>query len=682
MPKISASPSKNFAETLDELIAFKEYFTDNEKSKVLGEWVHKETGINIVVCRIAIKHIAPFLIIRLADVGQIVGQKWMAQLHDKLGDYEWYFNFTQNLLNTLKTRTENTLGEAFTVASTEHLAALFTPARWESLSSEQQGLVQLLIGQNQHSEAHDLIRSEIVNLQFTMDQLLNSLLYDLALETPDQIIREPRESEKGTVAWLNYSAQSAKLIGREKSLMQLDDFFNLEDNFAWWTITGEGGTGKSRLALETIKLQEPLWEVGFFNNKKLENVDSLYKWSPSSPTVIVIDYGAEYPSEIGDWINQLIIKNEEGSLLFPVRLLILERHSEQMSWWEYLTVGSRAAIDRQNYLHTRKPLNLLPLSKTEQKEALFSYLESLGSKLLLKDIEEEFWASLTRLSGNGKPLFIGMIAIAINSIGTKGIRDWKQEELLNDIYIREKRTWSRLLDQELYTLPQKKSAYDFLAFCTIISGADWVKNEEKITKALMKCQIIKERSEIDELVKSVGILTGNIGTVQPDLFGEYYVLRHWSVINGRPIGILKKRLCTAQKISPESTHSFIRQCAIDFPLNESTRRWWDNLFSCTKSEKQKDKLYSLTHQIITKLMEAKTHTLWEHWLSVLVESNEPKHQNKAMSMLAKQKTPLHYGEINNSLSYLRVKQESLLSTSVNTSNLTKKQQGNGDSYER
>jgi len=626
-----------FFQTISELSEYKDYFTDKEKNKELALWVCDELNVTHYAARFLLQKVIPIITSKLVDTGEIVAKSWLSKIHERLGEYSCYLGFCKTLLDILKTKTDKTFELAITSPTSENLNEVIkNDARWEQLSSEKQSSIKLLLGQNTILDNQELLNSEIERVRLVLGQLLDSLIHDLALTPPDQIFRKPNKLHGGTAEWLNYSSRSSKLTGRKSSLIQLESFFNLEDKFAWWAITGAGGTGKSRLALEAITTQEPLWEVGFFNNKKLEHLDSLTSWYPSSPTIIIIDYGAEYPSEISSWLDYLILREE--SLNFPVRILILERDSEEQGWWKDLTSGSTAALKRQDYLHTLRPLHLSPLTKTEQKQTLLSYLETLDSEVPSCEFDDAFWGAVSTLSDNGKPLYIGMIAAAINNIGVEGIRKWEQKELLDHVYQRERLAWERLLDNKNYSSSQKQKIYDFLAFCTLTSGLDWKRKEKRIIKALIKSQIISAENEIYQLIECIETLTGKIGTVQPDILGEYYVLQHWAANNQRPINILQKRLCSAQKVSPEHTQAFVRQCAIDYPLNESTRVWWESLYKCSKPGKNRDRLYTLTYQIITRLLGTQYSASLSHWVSVLHKSENPTHKDVLLQINDQQST--------------------------------------------
>ncbi len=342
MPQIPPSTDQ-FSEVLKELTDFQDYFTDEAKIKELVDYIHEQTGLNKISIRFGIKRIAPLLASKL-------GVPLLNKLHGQLSQYGWYLTLSQRLLDSLKTMSDKSLDLALDIPSTEHLEALITDkAKWVNLKPEHQGLVQLLLGQNSLSEGLDGTRQSIeVALQQQLDSLVNKLSFDLDLKTPDFMISEAQGAEAGSAQWLIYGRRQARLIGRNNSLQQLDEFFDQEASFAWWAITGSGGVGKSRLALDVITQRQILWEVGFLPHAKLKKTDALSGWWPQNPTIIVIDYAAEYAEPIRDWIDHFI--KHKAHFDFPVRLLILEREYKGQNWWEQLVDGSGEALNRKKYL--------------------------------------------------------------------------------------------------------------------------------------------------------------------------------------------------------------------------------------------------------------------------------------------------------------------------------------------
>ena len=117
------------------------------------------------------------------------------------------------------------------------------------------------------------------------------------------------------------------IYGRDKEREQLLEFVKYEDEkFLWWAITGNGGTGKSRLALELCyELDGQGWYTGFLTNPK--EIDVLSDWKPMRPTLIVVDYTYEKSKKLGECINNYMYENSK-QWDFPVRILFLERYAK------------------------------------------------------------------------------------------------------------------------------------------------------------------------------------------------------------------------------------------------------------------------------------------------------------------------------------------------------------------
>lgn len=627
-----ATTLDQFSEVLNKLTDFQDYFTEDSKINELVEYVHSETNVPRAAVRLAIKRIAPFL-------ASSVGVPMLDKLHSKLSEYSWYYTLSQRLLDSLKTIGDKTLDLALNIPSNERLEALITDkAKWANLKPEYQGLVQLLLGQNEISEGLDGARNAIEEtLQRELNTIVNKLSFHLDLRSPDFLISEARDAEAGSAQWLTYASRQAMLIGRNALLNQLESFFDQENSFGWWVISGGGGVGKSRLALDSIEPRQALWDVGFLSNSKLKKDDALSGWLPQSPTIIVIDYAAEYPEAVSQWLDYFIQHREQFD--FPVRLLILEREYKNQQWWEQLVEGSSAGLNRKKYLYRQAPQELEPLNYTEQQVALHSFLDSLGYDGQLPEEESTFWETLDALSDSGKPLFIGMVAVAIVEYGINRIRKWNQEELLRNILAHEKSAWERQLKD--FTPEQKATIYQLLAFTTATSGLNF-DTEKRLNKLLKKCGFGNNKQQIEDNIAALYRLTGGVdGYLQPDILGEYFVLQQWKYNTNGPNSLLKKRLLAAQKLYPENTYAFLVRSAVDYPRDTTPFRWWSLLNEHSKDEETKWLLNQIALIIAAQLslhgyyIEAIT-----NWLPPLCESEFLKTKASALNLLGLQNSNL------------------------------------------
>lgn len=137
------------------------------------------------------------------------------------------------------------------------------------------------------------------------------------------------ETDKSSFVQLTFRQRSTRVVGRERELAQLRDFLESDADFAWWQIAGEGGQGKSRLALHLVDELDAAWDAGFIDAEELENFD--WKREPFEvPTLCIVDYAAA-PQKAANVVKAItaLAGRADGSanpqLDAPVRLLVLER---------------------------------------------------------------------------------------------------------------------------------------------------------------------------------------------------------------------------------------------------------------------------------------------------------------------------------------------------------------------
>ncbi len=613
---------EQFEDILKQLSEYKNYFSDKDSINELVNWLHEETGFNKASLNLAIKYIVPLIIASVAVAGAAVTVSWKRKILERLTQYQWCFNFCQWLLNMLKTKTDKSLEKALAVPSIKNLEKLINnDPRWELLSPEQQGLIQLLLGQNSLSEGQDLRHQQ---LDAQLKQLLRSLEFDLDLKTPELLSQDAQTAKAGSSQWLTYTSRQAYLVGRENSMALLDDFIDQDDEFSWWVVSGVGGVGKSRLALEALLRHDYLWEVGFLKSSKLQKPDALSQWQPKHPTFIVIDYAAEYAHPIADWIDHII--QHQTDYDFPVRLLILERETKGQRWWEHLSAGSSDALRRQQKLFMPQSHELEPLaSSVHQAAVLQNFLDSLKADNQLPDLDDSFWQNLNTLTDQGRPLFIGMAALAIQQHGVHQIRQWySQQDLLQEMLTREKNLWKK----QLADAENPAQIMQLFALSTVVAGFDWDKQEDQLLDGLIALDLLKNDYQAKQVNQKLMTLAGHQGGyLQPDLLAEYFVLQHWAEAD-RPI---KKLLLFAHQLAPENTLAFISRCAIDYPDHKSSWLWWHGLRKKLSDKKQLDDLYCTAFRIVGQLDLHRQYRInLQHWLPALCELENQQWRTEAI----------------------------------------------------
>lgn len=132
----------------------------------------------------------------------------------------------------------------------------------------------------------------------------------------------------------HYSQQSIPFLGREEELEQLRGFLGVNKKFCWWSVTGQAGAGKSRLALEFLGQLPTAW-FGFFLNDEVLLCD-VENFAPFADTFVVIDYVSGRETLVAQIMKKM--SQSFDAVPYRLRILLLERENsrEAGSWYEKL----------------------------------------------------------------------------------------------------------------------------------------------------------------------------------------------------------------------------------------------------------------------------------------------------------------------------------------------------------
>lgn len=367
-----------------------------------------------------------------------------------------------------------------------------------------------------------------------------------------------------------YTARRTEFLGRDAEMQQLQDFLTSPAPFRWWLMTGQGGVGKSRLALEfcrdartdkrppaqpaaspwwrallcgkgrpgqgkptgtarTATASQP-WTSGFLlldeAHKQTDAaqlaacVDPLQHWQPDSPTLIVVDYVGERPKYLGMVIRTLSMRQD---LAHPVRLLLLERDADGL-WWHAFDASDAPGRNLMDQTRHADPLAL-----TEPDEdALWAILSTMSNGQA-KD-RTDLLGQLKEIDPHCRPLFAAFLGDAIAGSGPS--RRWDRAALLKDVLER---------NETHFWTPNGITEADKLLLClaTLTSGAfaDWL-NTPALTAPDFPDPLPSLRDP--DLQERYRIMTGSdlqhidgplgrrslFPALKPDLLGEFFVLQY------------------------------------------------------------------------------------------------------------------------------------------------------------
>lgn len=138
--------------------------------------------------------------------------------------------------------------------------------------------------------------------------------------------------------WRRFSPYNPRVPfqGRQDVLAELNSFLHDPRPFAWWGITGAGGAGKTRLALELcLRARAQGWRAGFLRGT---STGPVARWRPTMPTLLIADDAAERIGAVKRAADLLAkLPDDTGP---AVRLLLLERQLDDQFWRGFLGTGA------------------------------------------------------------------------------------------------------------------------------------------------------------------------------------------------------------------------------------------------------------------------------------------------------------------------------------------------------
>ncbi|WP_084417804.1 ankyrin repeat domain-containing protein [Henriciella litoralis] len=315
-----------------------------------------------------------------------------------------------------------------------------------------------------------LIQGLIKDLDENFDERLCDI--EQALRAIDQHFRKTQlpldpqgadtHSQDG-VRFLNYvyRERMTEFVGRQTEMSALREFLNHPSPVRWWQIAGDGGQGKSRLALELIRdANDRGWRAGFLRSDQLEKVD----WSAlqfHQPTLCVVDYVASpqkaqnVAKGLVERIRQLDKKTEDENF----RLLLVERspyaspdHNMPALWFSaFCETGHRQIIESSK--HGDYPVPLDSLTPEAMKQIARSWRESNDRPIPEADHLDQMLSNMSRQGVSEtrprawRPL-IAMVLIDIIMDGTAGQTASIGEALEFLLEEEQKRSWTKIIGRK------------------------------------------------------------------------------------------------------------------------------------------------------------------------------------------------------------------------------------------
>ena len=385
-----------------------------------------------------------------------------------------------------------------------------------------------------------------------------------------------------------YGLRYTSFISRDEEMDQLWNFLNGQPDrrMLWWLVTGPGGMGKSRLALE-LCLQARCVNryVGFVESDQLSTFD-WSQWRPDKPTLLVIDYVAAQAESTQKMIGQLSRSAQNGLLTQPVRVLLLEREIQvdrenRDDWWKSFS-GDRDVAE-SSYV-SGKPQEILALPAFSDADR-WRIIEEVHQKekVPLTADQRETIQSLAEIDPKGRPLFAFLAGMAL----AKGedIRKWDVYDLLNNLLQREEREiWAK--HPNWPDVRCREGHKNLLMLTTLTRGLTVTQLKELFKKAPAwlpdqkpDVSLYQRLSDIRKRILPNNTEENAYEGLQPDLVGEYYVLKRIEQLLGDDFtgeSDVQALLQLAWNLSPEQTWWSIGRTVTDFNRFPEAHKYLEN----------------------------------------------------------------------------------------------------------
>lgn len=378
------------------------------------------------------------------------------------------------------------------------------------------------------------------------------------------------------LAEYHYSQQYLTFCGREVELARLRNFWEADRRFLWWAITGQGGSGKSRLALEFI-LQGVSCFFGFFLNCAV-GTEWVKQFQPFRDTVVIADYVRGNERRIADLVA--VLMDRFAGLPYKLRILFVERENTTQfgSWYHSLSTALgtyyREQLNAGEYnleLSTRKHrfLYLDDLDEASVETLIGGICEK---KRLPEDayrnrrLREEYAAKFEQLKY--RPLFIQMYVEAWIGNGCLAVEYHHYKDILLNVVNREQERILTLVggDAEVFNALIRVIILSGITDGIYISdiGKRYPQEWNVIYTFAKKQSVlgIQRTDFVTGFLKDVAqdMRTGGekLNVLYPDIIKEYMFLHYFDKADMRDAS---RELWN---IAPREYNAFLDRCLTDF----------------------------------------------------------------------------------------------------------------------
>lgn len=359
-------------------------------------------------------------------------------------------------------------------------------------------------------------------------------------------IQQPSDNQK----ILHYRNKLLKFQGREQELQILRAFLRDEAAISWMAVTGDGGSGKSKLLYQFTDEMEAdkEWKTVWLHRDNCESVLRFNGWAYPCNLLFVVDYAGAVADRIGQWI-EMLDRNRRRPV--KVRFVLLEREGigrEQGAeiepmWYQNLKgfgEQERSVQRREAICFEGAPfLKLVNMDAVSMDKMIRDYASRNGREL---DRETRKWilgkaAEIDKKREGVRPLIVLFTADAV--MRDREYNKWDIPALIENILRRYEGNrasgqgghWRETVCQGREDL--FRALEEMLMFATAVGGWKLEDSDElpEVFRASAEKILEMTADELKTFICAVNEdddYNGVLQPLEPDLIGEFYVLEYWN----------------------------------------------------------------------------------------------------------------------------------------------------------
>ncbi len=325
--------------------------------------------------------------------------------------------------------------------------------------------------------------------------------------------RLPPNASPGKLLTAAYEVIPFDENGRREELDLLASWCNQAENQSVLLLTGEGGSGKTRLMIEWCRrLRHQGWHAGFLRKDRDEGeIDPLLEGS--APRLVVVDYAETRLGVVQPLLLKMGLASDgEGPKL---RVVLLARR--QADWWESLPRIDRPVEDLLLRSPKPQPITaLLPTNPAERQRSFDTAVQGFAWQLDRKAPADLHIPDLTRTEF-GRALYLHMAALA----ALQGEQIETAEDALEQTLAHERRFWQRQAEDLTEALEAAVAAV------TLVGGTATSSQAQVLLARALQPFALQQREvrTVQRVLRDLYYGSGEryLDPLQPDILGEQLI---------------------------------------------------------------------------------------------------------------------------------------------------------------